>query len=148
MPRAPASAPSSVASVECSLAASSAASVEQTSAGAFTAFGQRLFALTRARFGEPVASSSSSASLQRASHTNGGGVGAAVSRKLRALLAPAASLRHSLLAADGTDADGAQDERYMLYDTHSLLLLDRSEARSPSLLSLLLTRVRTRIFSC
>ena len=139
MPRVPSSAASPVASVECSLSASSTASMEQT-AGAFTAFGQRLFALTRARFGEPPSSYSSS--LQRATKTNGAGVGAAVSRKLRALLAPAASLRQSLLAAGGTESCGEQDECYMLYDTHSLLLLDRSEAKTQSLLSLLYTASR------
>ena len=141
MPRVPCSAASPVASVECSLSASSTASMEQTT-DAFTAFGQRLFALTRARFGE--ADSSSSSSLQRATKTNGAGVGAAVSRKLRALLAPAASLRHSLLAAGGTASDGEHDERYLLYDTHSLLLLDRSEAISQSLLSLLSTSTVSR----
>lgn len=97
-------------------------------AGAMTAFGQRLFALTRARFGE---GSSSSSSLQRSTNA-AAGVGAAVSRKLRALLTPASSLRQTLLAAGtsgGDEAGGEHDESYLLYDTHSLLLLDRSEAR-------------------
>lgn len=96
-------------------------------AGAMTAFGQRLFALTRARFGE----GSSSSSLQRSTNA-AAGVGAAVSRKLRALLTPASSLRQTLLAAGtsgGDEGGGEHDESYLLYDTHSLLLLDRSEAR-------------------